>query len=271
MLGAKRTLAIMAFTLVSCSAQVVPATTPTTNAVVLRLNASNATLPLLTDLTQQYAKIMPGVSFEINVSNYASAVENAFSDDPVYFLTNHLPPEDNALWGAPVAHDAIVLIVPTDSVVRDLTLEQVRGIYQGRIKNWAEVGGTSIEIVVISREDGAGTRAEFERMVMGDRQTTQSAQIAPSSSAVLASVMNQPGSIGYVSLSFLDVTVLPLTIDNVAPSQTTVRQNTYPLRNTLFFAGPREPDGALRAFIGWAQSPAGQAVVAQRYIPLTMP
>jgi phosphate transport system substrate-binding protein len=266
---AKRTLAIMALTLASCSAQIVPASTPTIDAVILRLNGTSATLPLLTDLTRGYAQIAPTVSFEINVTNYAAAVDKAFSGDAIYFLTNHLPPsEESALWGAPVAQDGIAIITYPGSGVDNLTTEQIRAIYQGRISNWDSLGGPRMAITVISREDGSGTRAEFERLVMGERQTTQTAQIAPSSSAVIASVARQPGSIGYVSIGYLNDSVQPISINEAAPTQANVSANLYPLRTTIFFAGPGEPDGALRAFIGWVQSPDGQAIVAQHYAPL---
>ncbi len=266
---AKRTLAIMALTLASCSAQIVPASTPTIDTAILRLNGTSATLPLLTDLTRSYAQIVPNVRFEINMTNYASAVSRAFSDDPIYFLTNHLPPpEESALWGAPVARDGIAIITYPGSGVDNLTAEQLRAIYQGRITNWAGVGGPRMPIIVISREDGSGTRAEFERLVMGERQTTQTAQIAPTSSAALASVARQPGSIGYVSISYLNASVHPVSVNGVTPTQANVAQNLYPLRTTVFFAGPTEPEGALRAFVGWIQSPDGQAIVARRYAPM---
>lgn len=266
---AKRTLAIMALTLASCSAQIVPASTPTIDTAILRLNGTSATLPLLTDLTRSYAQIMPGVNFDFHISNYATALSQAFGADPVYFLTNHLPPpEETALWGAPVGQDGIAIITYPGSGVNDLTTEQLRAIYQGRITNWASLGGPRMAITVISREDGSGTRAEFERLVMGERQTTQTAQIAPSSSAVIASVARQPGSLGYVSMGYLNASVQPISINGAAPTQINVADNLYPLRTTLFVAGPGEPEGALRAFIGWVQSPEGQAVVARRYAPL---
>lgn len=269
MRGAKRTLAIMALTLASCSAPIVPASTPTIDAAILRLNGTTATLPLLTDLTRGYARIAPTIGFEISVTNFAAAVDQALSGDAIYFLTNHLPsPEESALWGAPVAQDGIAIITYPGSGIRNLTTEQLRGIYQGRITNWASLGGPRLAITVISREDGSGTRAEFERLVMGERQTTQTAQIAPSSSAAVASVARQPGSIGYVSISHLNDSVQAVNVNGMSPSQANVSANLYPLRTTIFFAGPGEPDGALRAFIGWAQSPEGQAIVAQRYAPL---
>jgi phosphate transport system substrate-binding protein len=175
------------------------------------------------------------------------------------------------LWGAPIGQDGIAIITHPTNPVTKLSIEQLRAVYQGLISDWSILGGSPGPITVISREAGSGTRAEFERLLMGERQTTQSAQIAPSSAAVIASVGREPGSIGYVSMSYLDASVQALAIENIAPIQANVQQNTYPLRMTLFFAGPAEPVAALRFFIAWVQSPEGQAVVAQRYTPLLSP
>ena len=267
---ARRTLSLVALTLVSCTGQVLPASTPTSAAAVLSINATTATLPLITDLTQAYAQVAPDISFEIVIGNYAAAAVQALSGEKIFFLTNHLP-DQSGLWGAPVGQDAIVIITYPGNPIDNLTIDDLRGIYQGRIVNWQAVNGSDLPIIVISREAGSGTRAEFERLVMGDRQTTRIARIAPSNSAVVTSVAGQPGSIGYVSLSYVTPDVRALRIGGIAPTLANVRQNIYPLRSTLFFAGPGEPDGPLRAFIAWTQSPDGQRVVAQRYTPLLGP
>ena len=273
MVRAKHTLALVALAVVGCSNQVLPASTPTSNAVLIQLNTTTSTLPLITELTRRYAQINPGVSFEVSAGNYASAELEVSSATPVYFLTNHLPPpEESALWGAPIGQDGIAIITHPGINVDNLTTEELRAIYQGRIINWQTVSGSPQAITVISRETGSGTRAEFERLLMGDRQTTQLARIAPTSAAVVLSVARQPGSIGYVSMSYLDPTVQPLKIDGIAPTITTVYDNEYPLRTTLFFAGPEEPtDEHLRSFIAWVQSPEGQIIVGQRYTPLLRP
>lgn len=273
MVRARRTIALVALAVVGCSNQVLPASTPTSNAVLIQLNTTTATLPLITELTRSYAQVNPGVSFEVSVGDYASVEAAADRSTPIYFLSNHLPlPAESSLWGAPIGQDGIAVITHPGILVDTLTTEQLRSIFQGRITNWQAVGGSQQPIIVISREEGSGTRAEFERLVMGERQTTQLARIAPTSAAVVLSVARQPGSIGYVSMSYLAPSVQPLKIDGITPAMTTVYDNQYPLRTTLFFAGPEEPqDPHLRAFIAWVQSPDGQAIVGERYTPLLIP
>jgi phosphate transport system substrate-binding protein len=265
----RRGIAILALALAGCSNQIVPASTPTSDAVVIRLNATSATLPLINDLTRSYAQVRPGVTFEISSGNYQAAARAASGAAGIYFLSNHLPPpEASLIWGAPVGQDGIAIITHLGNPLNDLSIEQLRSIFQGQISNWATLGGPDLPITVISREDGSGTRAEFNRLLMGERRTTQSARIAPSSAAVITSVSRQTGSIGYVSMSLLDSSVQALRLAEIAPTQANVQANSYPLRTTLFIAGPAEPQGALRQFIAWVQSPDGQAVVAERYSPL---
>jgi phosphate transport system substrate-binding protein len=248
----------------------IPAATPTTQTAALRLYTTTTALPLVRDLAAAYTQTQADVAFDISDGNYSAIIDQLASDETAYFLSNHLP-IDSPLWAAPIGQDGIAIIVHPENPVGELTTEQLRTIYQGHVTNWRDLGGDDREIVVISREDGAGTRAEFDQLVMGDRRTTRSARVAPSSSAMVTSVAAESGAIGYVSMSYLDGQVKALSIDGVLPTPDTVYDNRYPLRSTLFFVGLTEPQTDYRAFIAWVQSPEGQAVVAQQYAPLTRP
>ena len=222
------------------------------------------------DLTTAYAAVNPAVRFEVASGSYDAMIERVERGDAPYFFSNHLPvdAESRGLWAAPVGQDGIAVIVHPDNPIHELTSEQLRDVFQGRIANWNALGGADAEITVFSREDGAGTRAEFESLIMGERRTTRSAQIAPSSAAMRLSVARTVNGIGYVSMSYLDETVRALSIDGIDPTLANVTENAYPLRSTLFIVGRREPETNYRAFIAWVQSPAGQAVVARHYAPL---
>ncbi len=275
---AKRTLAAVAFTLVSCSSQILPAATPTTHATALRLYATTSTIPLIYELTTTYTRLNPTITFEVATGDYRAMVQEVLRDDAAYLITNHLD-DDSPLWAAPIGQDGIAVIVHADNDLTGLTTAQLRSIYQGWIDQWSEVGGHGGEIVVVSRESGSGTRAEFESLIMGSRRTTPTAQIAPSSEAMITSVARQPDSIGYVSMSYLSNQIVSgrvraLTLDGAEPTLENVYDNIYPLRSILYVAGQHEPGDSkglephYRAFIGWVQSPEGQALVARDYAPL---
>ncbi len=269
----KRALAIMAFTLVSCSTSVVPASTPTSDAAVLRIYATTPVIPLLNELTFSYSTLFPKVTFETVSGNYDMMFERLLSGETPYLLTNHLPDDlsESSFIAYPVGQDGIAIIVHPDNPVTNLSTDRLRGVYLGHTGNWNALGGANEPITVLSREDGSGTRAEFERLLMGQRKTTQSAQLAPSSTAMVESVASTTGAIGYVSMSYLDERVRAITINDVSPTLDEVSSNIYPLRATIYVVGLAEPNDEYRAFISWIQSPDGQAIVAARYAPLPTP
>lgn len=267
---AKRALAVAALTLVSCSSPVVPASTPTTGAVTLRLYATDATIPLLTDLTTAYSAINPAIAFDIVTGGSRVILDQLADKQDGYGFTTHLPEGGNWLaW--PVAQSGIAVIVNPNLAVTGLSSSELRRIYLGHIGNWKEVGGPDAEVVLFSREDGSDTRAEFEQQVMGERLTTLSARLAPSSEAMVISVAEEPGSIGYVAMGYLNEGVRALEIDGAALTPQSVSENRYPLRSTVFAVGLEEPEGDYRAFIGWVQSAEGQAVVGLRHAALLRP
>ena len=261
---ARRALFITTFALFGCSSQAVPAATPTLEAVSVRFGANSATQPLMRDVSQEYMTAHPNITLETTLTRREQP------DLDSYFVTNHLPPDSDA-WAAPIGQDGIAVIAHPTAGVQSLTTEELRDIYRGRVASWAAVGGAAQSIQVVSREDGAGTRAEFERLVMGARSTTRTALIAPSSVAMVDTVTRTPGAVGYVSMGYLGEELTPLAIDGVMPTRETVRTNVYPLRSTLFVVGAREPEGVYRAFIAWLQSSDGQAIIARRYVPLLAP
>lgn len=273
----RHALVVVALTLMSCSSRVMPAATPTGDAAVLRMFATNSTLPLVQELTLAYTREHPNIAFEVESGNFESMLQRLQAGDTSYFLSNHLPPEseqDRPLWAAPVGQDGIAAITHPDNPVTGLSRSQLRDVFQGRITNWQQLGGEDSPITIISREAGSGTRAEFESMVMGSRQITPSALVAPGSSQVVNSVARDPSAIGYVSRAYLDDSVRALRIDDVLPDIETIANSTYPLRSILYIIGLREPDGSqpldmdYRAFIGWVQSPEGQSILSGLAAPL---
>ncbi len=265
---ASRSLVIAALALAGCHGEIVPAVTPAVDVAVIQLGSSSAALPLAQDLTGHYARVNPALRFELEAGNFATVSAMTQRAQPAWFLTNWLPgAAESDLWAAPLGHDAIVIIAHPELAMRELTLEQLRGIFQGRDAGAGLAPGQALQ--VISREPGSGTRAVFERLVMGERQTTTAAIVMHSSAAMLASVARQQGAIGYLAAGWLDDRVQALRLDGVAPTAQSFADRSWPLRSTLYIAGAHEPqDERLRSFIAWAQGPEGQAVLAQRHVPL---
>lgn len=266
---ATRTFVIVAVSaVVACSSQTSPASTPTTTVTTLRLFATHTTAPLVADLAAEYTAQYPDRLSNILIINHTAFIQQMSSGETSYIFSTHLPIEAN-LWARPIAQDAIAIVVHPNNPVQNLANQQLRAVYQGIINNWSELGGMDAPIIVISREDGADIRLEFERLIMGQRLTTTTARLATSDKAVIAQVSANPQAIGYVSLGWLDTSLIkPLSVDNISVSAGSVADNTYPLRSTIFVLGLNEPKEAYQDFIAWAQSADGQAIIKKVYAQL---
>jgi len=169
-----------------------------------------------------------------------------------------------------IALDGIAIVVNRNVSVAGLTKDQVRGIFAGQITNWKEVGGADAPILVVSREEGSGTRTAFEELVMGkDTPIAATALLQPSNGAVRTTVTTTPDSVGYLSFGYLDSSVTALTIEGVEPTTENVLNKNYPISRPLNMLTKGEPAGVVKAWLDWILGPDGQRVVAdEHYIPV---
>jgi phosphate transport system substrate-binding protein len=230
--------------------------------------------PLVEDLAQAYIEQHQYVTVDVQGGGSRLGIALARENQIDIGTASRTPtveeerdPETGAqrLWWTAIAQDGIALGVHPQNTVGSLTLPQARDIFFGRILDWEEIGGTPGEIAVVSREDGSGTREIFEEMVMGEKRVTLTAIVMPSSEAVVEYIARHPTAIGYISMGYLSPEVKALQIENVSPTPEDVQSDAYPLTRPLYLLAGQEPTGEVKAFIEFALSPAGQAILEQRY------
>jgi phosphate transport system substrate-binding protein len=181
-------------------------------------------------------------------------------------VSRELAVEDKEDLGATViAYDAIAVLVNSGNPVTSLSSEQLRDIFSGDILLWSEVGGEEVDIEVLSREDGSGTREAFEAMLMAERSVTLAAIVMPNSEAIGQFVAENPLSIGYASAVDIPLGARPLRIDGVEPDLQAIAKEDYPLIRPFILVTQRRPDDGVEAFVDFALSPAGQVIVGRRY------
>ena len=172
-----------------------------------------------------------------------------------------------------IAFDGIAIVSNPDLELPSLTIDQVKAIFAGEITNYSEVGGPDAEIVVVSREEGSGTRAAFEELVMefGDSEAviTEDAILQQSNGQIRTTVSTTPNTIGYLSFGFLDDSVNTVAIDGVEPSVANVKNETYPIFRPLNMLTNGEPDPLAQAFLDFILGSDGQAIVSEEYITVT--
>ena len=162
-----------------------------------------------------------------------------------------------------IAYDGIAIAVHPDVAVEDLSLDEVQGIFAGEITNWSEVGGPDEMITIVAREEGSGTRAAFEQLAMGDALIAGTAILLPSNGAVRTTVSTTPNSVGFLSFSYLDESVKALAIDGAEPTAANAANGSYPIMRPLNMMTKGAPSGLAEAYLDFALSAEGQAVVEE--------
>lgn len=164
-----------------------------------------------------------------------------------------------------IAIDGIVVITNKENGVKDLTMDQVKDIYTGKIKNWKEVGGKDSDIVVVSREDGSGTREGFETIVGFDaEELVDTALISDGSGNIKTTVAGNKDSIGYISLGYIDDEINSLKISGVEPTVDNVKSGKYNLKRPFLLVN--KPDALTengQKFIDYILSDEGQKIVEE--------
>lgn len=167
-----------------------------------------------------------------------------------------------------VAYDCIVPVVHTSNPVDDLSLEQLKKIYQGKIKNWSEVGGKDMQVVVVSRDTSSGTYEVWEEKVLEGGRVFPGALLQASNGAVVQAVSKNKFAIGYIGLSYLNKEVKALDVNGVKASMDTAA--AYPVSRSLFMFTNGWPEGVTMKFINYVQHPEkGQKLVENLgYVPI---
>ena len=236
--------------------------------VTLRIAGSTSMTPLLTDLAQAYQARHPNVLIELAAGGSAIGLNElqAGRNDLAAVSWQAADAKPAAGYQAsPVGRDAIAVIVHPRNTTPGLTLLQLRAVYRGDTLAWNALGGPAGEPIVVSREDGSGTRAAFEAQVLGDDHPTLNALVMPSSRAVVDYVAAHRTAIGYVSLAWVDDRVRVVPVEDVTPDSDALRSGAYHLARTLYLFAPRPAPPVTQSFIDFVLSPAGQAIVARRY------
>ncbi|MFQ6118673.1 MAG: phosphate ABC transporter substrate-binding protein [Methanosarcinales archaeon] len=174
-----------------------------------------------------------------------------------------------------IAWDGIGVVVHPNNLVSNLTLSQIRGIYNGSISNWKEVGGADKTITVISRDSSSGTYEYFkEHALSGDNYRPDALTLA-ATGAIVQSVSQNEGAIGYIGLAYLDESVKALSLSKdrfleyAEPTIENVLDKKYPLARELYQYTNGEPTGLVKQFIEFELSPEGQKIVREvGYIPV---
>lgn len=162
-----------------------------------------------------------------------------------------------------IAMDGISHIVHPSNPVEGLTRGQIKKIYTQRVKNWKEIGGPDLRIVVISRDSASGTFEAFSELVLDKKRVRPDAIMQASNQGIASIVARTPGAIGYVGLGYVTDSVKAIAVDGVMPDKQSVIRNKYAISRPLFMYTVGKPAGMVRKFIDFVKGPEGRKIVEE--------
>ncbi|MBP6977893.1 MAG: PstS family phosphate ABC transporter substrate-binding protein [Lentimicrobiaceae bacterium] len=252
--------------------------------VVLKIKGSDTCLPLSQMESERYMKKNPGSS--ITVTGGGSGVGMAALLNGTTDIAQSsrkmkmdeklkLQEAGKSFRETIFAYDALAVIVHPSNKVSQLTREQLEGIFTGSITNWKEVGGEDLKIIVYSRETSSGTYEFFKEHVLNKKNFAPSALLMPATGAIVQSVSQTRGAIGYVGLAYLERTVTALRVSYdkgvtfTEPSVANAQNKTYPVSRPLYYYYLISSEKQVKSYLDYVLSGEGQQIVLETgFVPL---
>jgi len=243
------------------------------------IKGSTTVLPIAQTCLEAYMKANPGVNVSLSGGGSGEGIK-ALIDKSTDIANSSREIKGNEVdlaktkgvnpFATVIAIDAIVPIVSPKNKVKNLSIDQLSQIYQGKITNWKEVGGDDLKIVVISRDSSSGTFEAWGEMVLNKAKVAPQAQLQASNGAIVQVVSKNRYAIGYIGLGYVNKSVVPLTVNGIQATAKTAISKEYPVARPLYMYTNGEPAGETAKFIKFVLSPAGQKLVEKDgFVPLT--
>lgn len=245
----------------------------------ITINGSTTVLPIAQKVAEAYMKENPAVRISVSGGGSGNGIK-ALIDGMTHIGMSSRFLKDSEVklalekgtYPVPfaVAYDCIVPIVHPSNPIQDITLDQLKAIYQGQITNWKTLGGPDLQIVVVSRDTSSGTYEVWEEKVMKKERVYPGALLQASSGAIVQAVSKNKYAIGYVGIGYVDATVKALSVGGVPGNETTTLDGTYPISRPLYMFTRGWPEGAVLSFINYILNPQkGQKLVKEAgFVPL---
>ncbi|HOT43479.1 MAG TPA: PstS family phosphate ABC transporter substrate-binding protein [Spirochaetota bacterium] len=169
-----------------------------------------------------------------------------------------------------IAYDMIVPIVHPSNPVKNLSMDQLKAIYDGSIKNWKELGGKDENIVVISRDTSSGTYEIWHEKVMKKTDVRGDALLQASNGAIITTVAGNSKAIGYVGFGYINDTVKGITVNGIDVTIENGKTGKFLISRKLYmYVNKNKLSDKAQKFIDYLLSAAGQTLVREAgYIPL---
>ena len=244
----------------------------------LRIDGSTTVLPIAQKAAEVFMKKNPSVRVYVSGSGSGTGIK-ALLDGTTDIADSSREAKEKeiaegkekgvSLTAHKIALDGIVPIVHPSMKINNVRIEQLRDIYNGKIKSWREIGGPDRPIAVVSRDTSSGTYEVWEEKILkGDRVRPDALLVASNGQAV-QTVAGNKYAIGYIGIGYIDKSIKALKVNDKTTSASSVRDSSWPIARPLFMYTNGKPAGVIAKFIGFMLSKEGQKIVNEvKYVSI---
>ena len=236
------------------------------------IKGSTTVLPIMQKMVEEFMKKNPeyrvslsggGSSFGITAmldrtcdiamaSRLVSPSEERKAQEKGMYLVKH-----------EIALDAVIPVVHPNNPVDNLSVDQLRAIYMGKIQNWSMLGGKDKRIAVISRDSSSGTYETWEEYVLAGNRVYRGALLQASNGAIVQTVNKSENAIGYIGIGYIDKSIKTLSVNGVEPTRENARDWVFPVVRTLQVYTNGAPQDGTAKMVEFIKSPEGQEIVEE--------
>lgn len=243
-----------------------------------RIKGSDTVLPLSQKEAENYMKKNPSATITVTGGGsgvgisalLAGTTDIAQASRKIKFDEKQkLQADGKSIKEVIVAYDALAVVVHPSNKISKLTREQLEGIFTGKIKNWKELGGEDQKIVPYSRETSSGTYEFFKESVLKNKNYLNGIMSMPATGAIVQSVSQTKGAIGYVGLAYLNKNVKSVAVSYdkgktfTEPSVANAKNKTYPIVRPLYYYYEQKSEKLVKGYLDYILSSSGQAIVSE--------
>jgi phosphate transport system substrate-binding protein len=223
---------------------------------------STSVQPFIEKVAEHFMEENPGITVNVQGGGSTAGVQATMNGTcDIGASSRNLKPSERGLKVILIALDGVAVILHKNNPIEDLTIEQVKGIFTARITNWQELGGLDEEIIPVTREEGSGTRASFESMIMGEEVISDACLVQDSNGAVREIIATTPQGVGYISVGLVDEREKAVAINGVKPTLANLITEKYRFARPFLLLLRQEPAGNCARFIEYVLSAEGQEIL----------
>jgi len=244
----------------------------------INVNGSTTVLPIMQKMVEAYMKANPDVKISVSGGGSGNGIKSLIDGttdiamasramkDKEIELAKSKGVEPNQIT---VAIDAIIPVVNPANKISAITLDQLKKIFMGEVKEWKDLGGEG-PVVVISRDTSSGTYETWEELVMKKERVFPGAMLQASNGAVVQAVSKNKNAIGYIGYGYLDASTKGLPVDGIEGNAETAASGKYPIARDLYIYTNGAPKDAIKKLVDYILSAEGQKIVKEAgFVPLT--